>query len=100
MKKASLIVPVERPSRSRKKVNQHFENKAVIINQMVFNTDVYNNGAAIKMTYHTGETANGIIAESTKDFLKVYIVNKFGICQIREIYLEEYISGTWGIKLL
>lgn len=101
MQKVCLIVPVERPKRSRKKVKKQTPHKnAVVTLQPCFNTDIYTNGAAINMSYHTGEITHGIIAESTKDWIKVYIVNKQGQCLIREIELEDYINGVWIIKLL
>lgn len=102
MEKAILVVPVERPRRSR----QHIKaapwgmSRAPITKQYCFNTDTYRTGQAIKMSHHTGEVAKGIISECTKDWIKVYIVDQSGNCLIREIELEDYIAGSWIVELL
>lgn len=99
---AVLVVPVERPHRSKGRITAApwGMRRSVVVPQYCFNTDMYRTGEVVEMSHHEGEVSKGLIAECTKDYMKVYIVDKMGEPLMREIELEEYIAGTWIIKLL
>lgn len=66
----------------------------------VFDKDRFCQGAAIRVVHHSGETFDAIIMDAELEYIQCYRVGQDLKAKLVEIYLEEYMNGTWGITRL
>lgn len=85
----------------RKSIDNKMLEESITCIKECFDTNKLHNGVAIRVTLHTGEEFNALIADAGTDYIQCYKLSGItGEPSRLELFINNYISGDYGIKML